>query len=46
MKMFALMLKPTRSLWTTGEAVIIDRNLCVLKGILGMKKNGGVMEVN
>ena len=38
MKTFGLMLQLTRSMWSTGKAVVMDVGLCVLKGLLEMSK--------
>ena len=40
MKTVGLMLRLTRARWSTGKAVIIDSGLCVLKGLLEMRKRG------
>ena len=40
MKMFGLMLWLNRLLWSTGNKVIMDRILFVLKGFLEMRKRG------
>ena len=42
MKMVGLVLQLTRALWSTGKAVIINSGFCVLKGLLEIRKRGGL----